>query len=495
MRGITRSTDMEKKDYQKLNEYNLTMLTDYYEITMANGYFNSENREKEACFDVFFRRVPDGGGFAIMAGLEQIISYMKRLKFMDEDIEFLRSKNMFTEEFLEYLRNFEFKCDVWSVPEGYPIFPYEPVMIVKGPLIQAQFVETFILMQFNHQSLIATKSNRIVRSAQGRAVMEFGTRRAQGADAAVYGARAAYIAGCVGTACTIADRNHFVPALGTMAHSWIQSFDSEYEAFKVYTEQYPQNATLLIDTYNVLKSGLPNAIKVFKELKPEKMGVRLDSGDITYLTKECRRILDEEGLQECKIVVSNSLDEYIIRDVIQEGAKIDSFGVGERLITARSEPVFGGVYKLSGIGTGDDLEPRMKISENVEKITNPGFKKLVRFYSKDTGKAMADLIMLRDEELPDGSPYEIFDPNAVWKRKMLENYEAKELLVQIFDRGRLVYEEPDIEDIKKTCSNQIDTLWGEMLRFENPQTYYVDLSQKLWDIKHKLLKQHGSENL
>ena len=486
---------MEKKDYQKLNDYNLTMLTDYYEITMANGYFNSENREKEACFDVFFRRVPDGGGFAIMAGLEQIISYMKRLKFMDEDIEFLRSKNMFTEEFLEYLRNFEFKCDVWSVPEGYPIFPYEPVMIVKGPLIQAQFVETFILMQFNHQSLIATKSNRIVRSAQGRAVMEFGTRRAQGADAAVYGARAAYIAGCVGTACTIADRNHFVPALGTMAHSWIQSFDSEYEAFKVYTEQYPQNATLLIDTYNVLKSGLPNAIKVFKELKPEKMGVRLDSGDITYLTKECRRILDEEGLQECKIVVSNSLDEYIIRDVIQEGAKIDSFGVGERLITARSEPVFGGVYKLSGIGTGDDLEPRMKISENVEKITNPGFKKLVRFYSKDTGKAMADLIMLRDEDLPDGSPYEIFDPNAVWKRKMLENYEAKELLVQIFDRGRLVYEEPDIEDIKKTCSNQIDTLWGEMLRFENPQTYYVDLSQKLWDIKNELLKQHGSDNL
>ena len=486
---------MEKKDYQKLNDYNLTMLTDFYEITMANGYFNSTNRDAEACFDVFFRRVPDGGGFAIMAGLEQVIAYMKRLEFMEEDIEFLRSKKMFTEDFLDYLKTFKFSCDVWSIPEGYPIFPYEPVMIVKGPLIQAQFVETFILMQFNHQSLIATKSNRIVRSAQGRPVMEFGTRRAQGADAAVYGARAAYIAGCVGTACTIADRNHFVPALGTMAHSWIQSFESEYEAFRVYTEQYPQNATLLIDTYNVLKSGLPNAIKVFKELKPEKMGVRLDSGDITYLTRECRRILDEEGLQDCKIVISNSLDEYIIRDVIQEGAQIDSFGVGERLITARSEPVFGGVYKLSGIGKGDNLEPRMKISENVEKITNPGFKKLVRFFSKETGKAMADVIMLRDEALPDGSPYEIFDPNAIWKRKLLENYEAKEMLVQIFDKGELVYDEPDIEEIKETCRAQIDTLWGEMLRFENPQTYYVDLSQKLWDLKHDLLKKHGSDNL
>ncbi len=486
---------MEKKDYQRLNDYNLTMLTDFYEITMANGYFNSENRDAEACFDVFFRRVPDGGGFAIMAGLEQIIAYMKRLKFQDEDIEYLRSKGMFTEDFLEYLKGFEFTCDVWSVPEGYPIFPYEPVMIVKGPLIQAQFVETFILMQFNHQSLIATKANRIVRSAQGRPVMEFGTRRAQGADAAVYGARAAYIAGCVGTACTIADRNHFVPALGTMAHSWIQSFDTEYEAFKVYTEQYPDNATLLIDTYNVLKSGIPNAIKVFKELKPSKMGVRIDSGDITYLTRECRKMLDEAGLTDCKIVVSNSLDEYIIRDVIQEGAEIDSFGVGERLITARSEPVFGGVYKLSGIGQGDKLEPRMKISENVEKITNPGFKKVVRFFDKDNGKALADVIMLRDEEVPNGEPYEIFDPNAVWKRKILDNYEAKELLVQIFDKGRLVYDEPDIEEIKKTCSEQVDTLWGERLRFENPQTYYVDLSKPLWDLKHELLHQYGADNL
>ena len=473
-----------------LNTYNLTMLTDFYEITMANGYFHSDIRDQEACFDVFFRRVPDGGGFAIMAGLEQIIAYMKGLSFTEEDIEYLRTKNCFSEDFLQYLLDFEFKCDVWSIPEGYPIFPHEPVMIVKGPAIQAQYVESFILMQFNHQSLIATKSNRIVRAALGRPVMEFGTRRAHGADAAVYGARASYIAGCVGTACTIADRNHYVPALGTMAHSWVQSFDSEYEAFYKYT-----NATLLIDTYNVLKSGLPNAIKVFKELKPERMGVRIDSGDITYLTRECRKILDAEGLTDCKIVISNSLDEYIIRDVILEGAQIDSFGVGERLITARSEPVFGGVYKLSGIGKDGKLEPKMKISENVEKITNPGFKKVVRFFSKETGKAMADVIMLRDEPMPDGKPYEIFDPNAVWKRKILENYEAKELLVQIFDKGKLVYDEPSIEEIKKTCIEQVDTLWGEVLRFENPQTYYVDLSKPLWNLKHDLLHKYGSDNM
>ena len=485
----------DKKEYAKLNDYNLTMLTDFYEITMANGYFNSVNRDAEACFDVFFRRVPDGGGFAIMAGLEQIIAYMKRLKFTEADIEYLRTKNSFTEEFLDYLKDFKFVCDVWSVPEGYPIFPHEPVMIVKGPLIQAQFVETFILMQFNHQSLIATKSNRIVRAAQGRPVMEFGTRRAQGADAAVYGARAAYIAGCAGTACTIADRNHFVPALGTMAHSWIQSFDSEYEAFKTYAELYPQNATLLIDTYNVLKSGLPNAIKVFKELKPKKMGIRIDSGDITYLTRECRKVLDAEGLQDCTIVISNSLDEYIIRDVILEGAKIDSFGVGERLITARSEPVFGGVYKLSGIGKGDDLVPKMKISENVEKITNPGFKKVVRFYGKDHGKALADVIMLHDEPIPDGKPFEIFDPNAVWKRKVLYDYEAVELLVPIFKKGELVYKEPDIEEIRATCAEQIDKLWGEFLRFENPQTYYVDLSKPLWNLKHDLLNKYSAANL
>ena len=476
-----------------LNDYNLTMLTDFYEITMANGYFHSDIRDAEACFDMFFRKVPDGGGFAIMAGLEQMIKYMAALKFTEEDIEYLRGKKIFAEDFLDYLREFQFACDVWAVPEGYPIFPYEPVMVVKGPLIQAQFVETYMLMQFNHQSLIATKSNRIVRAAQGRPVMEFGTRRAHGADAAVYGARAAYIGGCAGTACTIADRNHHVPALGTMAHSWIQSFDSEYEAFKHYAEQYPDNATLLIDTYNVLKSGLPNAIKVFREVKPKKMGIRIDSGDITYLTRECRKRLDEAGLEECKIVISNSLDEYIIRDVILEGAQIDSFGVGERLITAKSEPVFGGVYKLSAIFKKDGkVIPKMKISENVEKITNPGFKKVVRFYDKETGKAMADVIMLKDEEVPGGDPYEIFDPNAVWKKKFLKNYEAKELMVQIFDRGKLVYNCPSIEEIRKTCEEQMDTLWGSVLRFENPQIYYVDLSEQLWNLKTILLNRYDS---
>lgn len=467
------------------------MLTDFYEITMANGYFQSENKDAEACFDLFFRKVPDGGGFAIMAGLEQSINYMKALKFTEEDVEYLRSKNIFCEEFLDYLKDFEFKCDVWAVPEGYPIFPHEPVMVVKGPIIQAQFVETYLLMQLNHQSLIATKSNRIVRAAQGRPVMEFGTRRAQGANAAVYGARASYIAGCAGTACTIADRNYHVPALGTMAHSWIQSFDTEYEAFRKYTELYPDNATLLIDTYNVLKSGLPNAIKVFKELRPAKMGIRIDSGDITYLTRECRKRLDEEGLQDCKIVISNSLDEYIIRDVILEGAQIDSFGVGERLITAKSEPVFGGVYKLSAIIKNGKTIPKMKISENVEKITNPGFKKVVRFYDKETGKAMADVIMLHDEDTPDGDPYEIFDPNAVWKKKLLTNYEAKDLLVKVFDKGKCVYELPSIEEIRKTCQEQIDTLWGSVLRFENPQVYYVDLSEQLWNLKTIILNRYN----
>lgn len=474
-----------------LNNYNLTMLTDFYELTMACGYLNSDNADCIGCFDMFYRNVPDGGGFAIMAGLEQVINYLSSLSFDEEDIEYLRSKTGFTENFLEYLRDFHFECDVWAVPEGTPIFPGEPIITVRGPIIQAQFVESFILLSVNHQSLIATKANRIVRAASGRPVMEFGTRRAQGADAAVYGARAAYIGGCAGTACTIADRNHGIPALGTMAHSWVQSFDTELEAFRKYVELYPDNATLLIDTYNVLKSGLPNAIKVFKELRPSKMGVRIDSGDITYLTRETRRILDEEGLQDCKIVISNSLDEYIIRDVILEGAEIDSFGVGERLITAKSEPVFGGVYKLSEVVRDGESHPKMKISENVGKITNPGFKKVIRFISNDTGKAMADLIMLESEELPDGKPYEIFDPTAVWKRKILENYRVVPLLVPIFQKGELVYECPSIKQIRENCEKQIDTLWGECLRFENPQEYYVDLSKRLWNLKQDLLSKYS----
>ena len=471
------------------HKMNLTMLTDFYELTMANGYFETGMADDIAYFDMFFRRVPDGGGYAIMAGVEQMVDYLKKLKFTDEDIEFLRSKQIFCEDFLEYLRNFKFSCDVWAVPEGTPIFPHEPIVTVRGPVMQAQFVETMILLTINHQSLIATKANRIVRAAKGRSVMEFGTRRAHGADAAIYGARAAYIGGCAGTACAIADRDYGIKALGTMAHSWVQMYPDEYSAFKKYAEIYPDNCTLLVDTYNVLKSGVPAAIRVFKEMKPRKMGIRIDSGDVTYLTKKSRQMLDEAGLQDCQIVVSNSLDEYIIRDVILEGACIDSFGVGERLITAKSEPVFGGVYKLVALETDGKLIPKIKISENVEKITNPGFKHVYRLYDKKTGKARGDVITLADEKVPELDEYEIFDPNAVWKRTKIRDYYVRDLRVQLFDKGRCVYESPSVDEIKDYCQQKMETLWDETLRFENPQTYYVDLSQKLWDTKNQLLSE------
>ena len=475
------------------NKLNLTMLTDFYELTMADGYFETGMAEDIAYFDMFFRKVPDGGGFAIMAGLEQTIDYLKNLKFTEEDIEYLRSKNMFCEEFLDYLRKFEFKCDVWAVPEGTPIFPHEPIVTVRGPVMQAQFIETMVLLTINHQSLIATKANRIVRAAKGRPVMEFGTRRAHGAEAAIFGARAAYIGGCAGTACTIADRDYGIKALGTMAHSWVQMFPDEYTAFKKYAEIYPQNCTLLVDTYNVLKSGVPAAIRVFKEMKPETMGIRIDSGDVTYLTKKARKMLDDAGLKDCKIVVSNSLDEYIIRDGLLEGACIDSFGVGERLITAKSEPVYGGVYKLAALETNGELIPKIKISENIEKITNPGFKGLFRLYDKTTGKARGDVITVAGETIPEQDEYVIFDPNAVWKKTKVTNYTVRNLQVPIFKEGKCVYESPSIEEIKDYCKEQIDTLWDETLRFENPQTYYVDLSQKLWDMKHRLLEEHSEK--
>ncbi|MBR5230195.1 MAG: nicotinate phosphoribosyltransferase [Firmicutes bacterium] len=476
------------------NNLNLTMLTDFYELTMANGYFQAGMTDDIAYFDMFFRRVPDRGGYAIMAGLEQLIDYLKNLKFTEEDIEYLRSKELFCEEFLNYLKNFEFKCDVWAVPEGTPIFPHEPIITVRGPVMQAQFIETMILLTINHQSLIATKTNRIVRAAEGRAVMELGTRRAHGGDAAIYGARAAYIGGVAGTACAIADRDYGVKALGTMAHSWVQMFPDEYTAFKTYAEIYPTNCTLLVDTYNVLKSGVPAAIKVFQEVKPQNMAIRIDSGDITYLTKKARKMLDDAGLQECKIVVSNSLDEYIIRDVILEGACIDSFGVGERLITAKSEPVFGGVYKLAALETNGKLIPKIKISENIEKITNPGFKNLYRLYDKETGKVRGDVMTMADEIITEDEPYELFDPNAVWKRTKVENFTVKDLHVHIFDKGKCVYESPSIEEIRAYCREQIGTLWDETLRFDNPQTYYVDLSQKMWDMKHNLLKGQGKSD-
>ncbi len=474
---------------------NLTMLTDFYEITMANGFFENGKGEQTVYFDMFFRTVPDGGGVAIVAGLEQIIHYLKNLSFSAEDIEYLRSKHLFSEGFLEYLANFRFSCDVWAIPEGTPVFPYEPLVTVRGPAIQAQFIETMVLLAINHQSLIATKANRIVRAAGGRAVMEFGPRRAQGFNGAVYGARAAYIGGCIGTACTIADREFGIPALGTMAHSWVQLFDSEYEAFKAYAEVYPDSCTLLVDTYNVLKSGVPNAIRVFNEVLVPRgyrpKGIRLDSGDITYLTKKARKMLDEAGFPDCKICASNSLDELIIRDMIAQGACIDSFGVGERLITASSDPVFGGVYKLAAVEKDGVIVPRIKVSENVAKITNPCFKKLWRLYDRTTGKAIADVITLHDEVIDDSEPYEIFDPDHVWKRKVVENFFARPLQQRIFNHGTCVYDSPSVEAIRRYCAEQMDTVWDEVLRFENPHKYYVDLSQALWDQKHALLSKHN----
>ena len=474
---------------------NLTMLMDFYEMTMANGYFEHGFKENIVCYDMFFRKVPDDGGFAIMGGLKQLIDYIKELKFEDSDIEYFRSKKLFSEDFLEYIRNFEFCCDVWAVEEGVPIFPNEPIVKVIGPAIQAQFVETMILLTINHQSLIATKANRIVRSAEGRPVMEFGSRRAQGVTGAINGARAAYIGGCVGTACTIADKNYAIPALGTMAHSWVQMFDSEYEAFKAYANTYPDNCTLLIDTYNVLKSGLPNAIKVFKEELIAKghrpAGVRIDSGDITYLSKKIRVELDKNGMQDCKITATNSLDEYIIRDLLRQGAPIDVFGVGERLITSSSEPVFGGVYKLAAVYKDGEEIPKIKISENTAKITTPCNKKIYRLYENATGKAIGDVLALADEAAPDGSSYEIFDPEHTWKRKTVEDYYVKELLVPIFEKGKCIYESPSVEAIRSFCKAQIDTLWDEVKRFENPHKYYVDLSPALWQIKHDLLSKNS----
>ena len=474
---------------------NMTMLCDFYELTMGNGYLKNGYQDKICYFDVFFRQCPDGGGFAIAAGLQQVVEYIQALHFSEEDIAYLRGRNLFCEEFLDYLRSFRFTGDIFAVPEGTPIFPKEPILTVRAPAIEAQLVETYILLVLNHQSLIATKANRVVRAAEGRKVLEFGSRRAQGAYGAILGARAAYIGGCHGTACTISDQLYGVPAGGTMAHSWVQMFDSQYEAFKAYCEVYPHNATLLVDTYNTLKSGVPDAIRAFNEvLKPlgiKKCGIRLDSGDMAYLTQKARKMLDEAGWTECEISVSNALDEYLIQDLIRQGACIDMFGVGERLITARSEPVFGGVYKLAAVEENGKIVPKIKISENVGKITNPHFKKLYRFFGNDTGKAIADYLCVYDETVDDSHDLEIFDPAAVWKRKTVYDFTAKELQVPIFKNGKLVYQLPTLEEIRSYCLAQVDTLWDEVKRFDNPHGYYVDLSQKLYDIKMGLLRSNA----
>ncbi|MBR5437455.1 MAG: nicotinate phosphoribosyltransferase [Clostridia bacterium] len=479
-----------------LESRNLTMLMDFYELTMANGYFTNGMKDKIVYFDMFFRKVPDNGGFAIMAGIRQLTDYLKNLKFTQKDIELFIRKG-FNEDFIEYLKNFRFTCDVWAIPEGTPIFPGEPIVKVKGPVIEAQLIETMLLLTINHQSLIATKANRLKRAAGDRMIMEFGSRRAQGYDGAIYGARAAYIGGCDATACAIDERDYGVPAVGTMAHSWIQLFGDELEAFCAYARQYPDDCTLLVDTYNVTKSGIPNAIEAFKrEVLPRGFrpkGIRIDSGDITYLSRKARQMLDEAGFPDCKIVASNSLDEIIIRDMLIQGAKVDSFGVGERLITAASNPVFGGVYKIVAVEEDGVPVPRIKLSENVQKITTPCAKDVYRLFDKSTSKAIADVITLQGEEIDESKPYELFDPNYTWKRKTVENFIAKPLLVKIFDKGQCCYNNPDIKDIKAYCNEQVDTLWDEVKRFENPHTYYVDLSQKLWEEKDRLLGEYAKK--
>lgn len=479
-----------------MNDANYTMLCDFYELTMGNGYFEKGYKDKVCYFDVFYRNVPDNGGFVIACGLEQVIDYINNLHFSEEDICYLRSKKIFSEAFLDYLADFKFEGDIWAVSEGTIVFPNVPIMTIRAPAIQAQLIETFVLLTINHQSLIATKTSRIVRAANGRAISEFGSRRAHGPDAAVLGARAAYIAGAAGTACALTDELYGVPATGTMAHSWVQMFDSEYEAFKAYCEVYPDSATLLVDTYNVLKSGVPNAIKAFDEvLKPlgkRPKGIRLDSGDITYLSCKAREMLDEAGYPDCKIVASNSLDEYLIRDMLIQGAKVDLYGVGERLITSKSSAVLDGVYKLVAVEDGKgNITPKIKISENVQKITNPHFKKVYRLYDNTNFKAVADLLCVYDETVDNTKPIEIFDPNYTWKRQTLENYTARELLIPIFVGGKLVYEKPNLEEIRSHCQRELETMWDSVLRFENPHEHYVDLSQKLWNIKQELLSSNS----
>lgn len=472
---------------------NLTLLMDFYEMTMAAGYFEEGYEEQIGVFDMFFRKVPDDGGFAIAAGLAQFCEIIDNLHFTEEDIEYLRSKNCFSEAFLDYLRYFEFHCNIWAVEEGTPVFPMEPLVIVEGPAIEAQLIETLLLVTFNHQSLICTKTNRIVRAAKGLPVMEFGSRRAQGYDGAVLGARAAYIGGVVGTACVLADRQFGIPALGTMAHSWVQMFPSEYEAFARYAKLYPDNCTLLVDTYNVLKSGVPNAIRVFNEvlapmgIRPK--GVRIDSGDIAYLSKKVRKMLDEAGYPDCGICASNSLDEYIVRDLLVQGAKLDSFGIGENLITSKSSPVFGGVYKLAAVRSGEHYEPKIKISETAEKITIPHLKNLYRIYDNETGKAMADLMTMYDETLDASKGLTLFDPVQTWKKRTFTGIHLKQLNVPIYVNGKRVYQTPPLEEIRRHCAEQVETLWDEVKRFENPHRYYVDLSQKLWDERQRLLNE------
>lgn len=477
------------EDYIKTSD--LALLTEGYELTMADGFMGAGMKDTVAYFDLFFRRVPDNGGFAIAAGLSKVIDYLEHLHFREEDIKYLKSKGI-SDELASYLKDFKFTCDVWAIPEGTPIFPNEPIIKVRGPIIEAQLIETMLLLSINQQSLIATKANRLVRAAHGTAVAEFGTRRAQGVDEAVYGARAAYIGGCVATSGVIPEKEFGIPSVNTMIHSWVQLFDSEYDAFCEYARRHPDDCTLVVDTYDTIRSGIPNAIKAFDDvlapLGKRPKSVRIDSGDITYLSKRVRKMLDVAGYPDCDIMASNSLDEHLISDMVSQGAKVDCFIVGERLITSASSPLFGGVYKLSAIEKDGKTVPKINLSENVRKITIPSSKQVYRLIDKDSGKAIADVLTLDDEIIDETKPYILFDPDFTWKRKEIENFVTRKLLVPIFKGGKKVYEEPSLKEIRDYCLRQTDTLWDEVKRFENPHKYYVDLSKNLWTERNSLIE-------
>ena len=477
------------EDYIKTSD--LALLTEGYELTMADGFMGAGMKDTVAYFDLFFRRVPDNGGFAIAAGLSKVIDYLEHLHFREEDIKYLKSKGI-SDELASYLKDFKFTCDVWAIPEGTPIFPNEPIIKVRGPIIEAQLIETMLLLSINQQSLIATKANRLVRAAHGTAVAEFGTRRAQGVDEAVYGARAAYIGGCVATSGVIPEKEFGIPSVNTMIHSWVQLFDSEYDAFCEYARRHPDDCTLVVDTYDTIRSGIPNAIKAFDDvlapLGKRPKSVRIDSGDITYLSKRVRKMLDVAGYPDCDIMASNSLDEHLISDMVSQGAKVDCFIVGERLITSASSPLFGGVYKLSAIEKDGKTVPKINLSENVRKITIPSSKQVYRLIDKDSGKAIADVLTLDDEIIDETKPYVLFGPDFTWKRKEIENFVTRKLLVPIFEGGKKVYEEPSLKEIREYCLRQTDTLWDEVKRFENPHKYYVDLSKNLWAERNGLIE-------
>lgn len=477
------------EDYIKASD--LALLTEGYELTMADGFMGAGMKDTVAYFDLFFRRVPDNGGFAIAAGLSKVIDYLEHLHFREEDIKYLKSKGI-SDELASYLKDFKFTCDVWAIPEGTPIFPNEPIIKVRGPIIEAQLIETMLLLSINQQSLIATKANRLVRAAHGTAVAEFGTRRAQGVDEAVYGARAAYIGGCVATSGVIPEKEFGIPSVNTMIHSWVQLFDSEYDAFCEYARRHPDDCTLVVDTYDTIRSGIPNAIKAFDDvlapLGKRPKSIRIDSGDITYLSKRVRKMLDVAGYPDCDIMASNSLDEHLISDMVSQGAKVDCFIVGERLITSASSPLFGGVYKLSAIEKDGKTVPKINLSENVRKITIPSSKQVYRLIDKDSGKAIADVLTLDDEIIDETKPYVLFDPDFTWKRKEIENFVTRKLLVPIFEGGKKVYEEPSLKEIRDYCLRQTDTLWDEVKRFENPHKYYIDLSKNLWAERNGLIE-------